>query len=485
MTSPFLKPLLLGMALSFFYTSLQAELPTKIHLPDLGDSSGRLISPIQEQALGAAFFRSLQAQLTLNEDLEITHYIQSMGQRLVAKSDNPAAPFHFFVVLDKRINAFAGPGGYIGMNSGLFLLTEAESELASVMAHEVAHVTQRHLYRAFEAASRLSIPMAAATIAAILIGTQDPEMAQAALIAVQAANTQYRINFTRDNEQEADRVGMQTLVEARYNPRSMPSFFEHLQQSSRFYGRGIPEYLRTHPVTVSRISDTRGRSEKYDYRQYPNSMAYLLIRAKLRVANADKSETVLNYFKAKQSLGTPQQRAIARYGTALAYLKLTQFKRAADLLKELTQSFPDQSHYVNALAQIAVEAKHYANAKRLYQQGLKRFPMNQALKINYVKALLKMGEPKRAKKILETSAHDFHKRPLYFELLAQIYADLNQMAESHRYVAEYYYQVGNTQTAILQARLARKSKPMNRYLKAILDQRLHFFKQEMRLKREK
>ena len=474
------KSLILTLMLNVWAMPVYAELPTKIHLPDLGDSSGRLISPIQEQILGAAFFRSLQAQLTLNEDLEISHYIQSMGQRLVAKSDNPAAPFHFFVVLDKRINAFAGPGGYIGMNSGLFLLTEAESELASVMAHEVAHVTQRHLYRAFEAASRLSIPMAAATIAAVLIGTQDPEMAQAALIAVQAANAQYQINFTRDNEQEADRVGMQTLADARYNPRSMPSFFEHLQQSSRFYGRGIPEYLRTHPVTVSRISDTRGRSEKYDYRQYPDSMAYLLIRAKLRVLNADTSETVLTYFKTKQTFGTPQQRAIARYGTALAHLKLTQFNAAENLLSRLVKNFPNQSHYLNALAQTKLEAKKYPTAKALYRQGLKRFPMNQALKINYVKALLKMGLPKQAKKMLATSTHDFQTRPLYFELLAQIYADLNQMAESHRYVAEYYYQVGNTQTAILQARLARKSKPMNRYLKAILNQRLSFFEQEMR-----
>ena len=479
------KSLILTFALNFCAMPLYAELPTKIHLPDLGDSSGRLISPIQEQALGAAFFRSLQVHLNLNEDLEVTHYIQSMGQRLVAKSDSPAAPFHFFVVLDKRINAFAGPGGYIGMNSGLFLLTEAESELASVMAHEVAHVTQRHLYRAFEAASRLSIPMAAATIAAILIGTQDPEMAQAALIAVQAANAQYQINFTRDNEQEADRVGMQTLAGAEYNPRSMPSFFERLQQSSRFYGQGIPEYLRTHPVTVSRISDTRGRSEKYNYRQYPDSMGYLLIRAKLRVLNADKSDMVLNYFKAKQTLGTPQQRAIARYGTALAHLKLTQFKAAENLLNGLVKNFPNQSHYLNALAQTELEAKKYPTAKALYRQGLKRFPTNQAIKINYVKGLLKMGEAKKAKKILQTLRESFHQRPLYFELLAQIYADLNQMAESHRYVAEYYYQVGETQTAILQARLARKSKPMNRYLKAILNQRLHFFEQELRLKQKK
>ena len=479
------RSLLFALSLTLGASCVQAEVSSKIRLPDLGDSSGRLISPAQEKILGAAFFRSLQSQLTLNEDLEIEHYIQSVGQRIVAKSDSPALPFHFFVVLDKRINAFAGPGGYIGINSGLFLLTDAESELASVIAHEIAHVTQRHLYRAFEAASRLSLPMAAATIAAILIGTQDPELAQAALIAIQAGNTQYQINFTRDNEQEADRVGMQTLADAQYNPRSMPSFFEHLQQSSRFYGRGIPEYLRTHPVTISRISDTRGRSEKYPYQQYPSSVAYLLIQAKLHVINADKGETALAYFKAKQTRGTSQQRAISRYGMALAYQKIQQFSKARSLLNALMTEFPSQSHYFNAFARTEIEAKNYANAQKVYQRALQRFPENQAIKVNYVKGLLKMGQPKKAQKILQSLPHSFQKRALYFELSAQIYADLNQMAESHRYVAEYYYHVGDTQTAILQTRLARKSKPMNRYLRAILDERLHFFEKEMRQRREK
>ena len=238
-----------------------------IQLPDMGDSSGTLITPIQEQELGAAFFRSLHNQIEINQDPEIQQYIKETGQRIVANSDTPSYTFHFFVVLDNAINAFAGPGGYIGINSGLILISESESELASVMAHEVAHVTQRHLYRAFEAASRLSIPTAAATLVALLIGTQSPEMAQAALMAIQAGSIQFQIDFTRSNEQEADRVGMQALVKANYDPRSMPIFFERLQQSSRYYGRDIPEFLRTHPVTASRISDTRGRAEKYPYRQ--------------------------------------------------------------------------------------------------------------------------------------------------------------------------------------------------------------------------
>ena len=238
------QKIILLLTLSLISTYLPAIDIEQIELPDLGDSSGTLISPIEEKELGEAFFRSLHRQILISQDSEVQHYIQTIGQQLVVNSDLPTNPFQFFVVLDNQINAFAGPGGYIGINSGLLLLTESESELASVMAHEVAHVTQRHLYRAYEAASRLSIPTAAATIAAILIGTQDPALGQAALIAIQAGSVQFQIDFTRDNEMEADRVGMKTLAKSNYNPRSMPTFFERLQESTRYYGQNIPEFLQ-------------------------------------------------------------------------------------------------------------------------------------------------------------------------------------------------------------------------------------------------
>lgn len=476
----------LTLSITFFANAATATEPHKIHLPDMGDSSGTLISPAQEKELGEAFFRSLHRQLTINEDVEIEQYIESMGQRLVSHSDSPASPFHFFVVMDDSINAFAGPGGYIGVNSGLFLLTEAESELASVMAHEVAHVTQRHLYRAFEAASRLSLPTAAATLAAILIGTQSPALAQAALTAIQAGSIQFQIDFTRDNEQEADRVGMQNLADSNYDPRSMPVFFERLQQSSRFYGKGIPEFLRTHPVTVSRISDTLGRAEKYPYKQYPDSPAYLLTRAKLRVLSAGSKDArqVLDYFKTREKLGTPEQRAIARYGSGLAFLKTQQFLKALAIFQKLAKDYPHQSQYANALANTLLESKQYTAAVDAYRQALHRFPSNRAIKIDYVRALLKAGKPKQARKLLQTLDARFKKRPLYFELLAQSHADSRQMAESHRYVAEYYYAIGDTETAILQTKLARKAQPMDFYLKAILDERLRFFEEEERLRKE-
>lgn len=453
----------------------QAGETDKILLPDMGDSSGSLITPIEEQELGAAFYRSLQGQLRINQDSEVHDYIQSIGQRLAANSDAPGSSFYFFVVLDQAINAFAGPGGYIGINSGLILNTESESELASVMAHEIAHVTQRHLYRAFESASRMSLPTAAAMLAAILIGTQSPQLGQAALMAIQAGSLQQRINFTRSNEQEADRVGMQTLVQAHYDPRSMPTFFERLQQSSRYYGRGIPEFLRTHPVTVSRIADTRGRAETYPYKQYPDSQAYRLIKAKLLVMTTNNLKDLRNYFHSLEKQGTAEQRAAARYGLGLIHAQNQQFDAARLIFSALHKAFPDQSHYLTALARIAFETRDYQQALRLYHQARRRHPDNKGIELEYISALLKSARAEQAREILLPLAHAKNRNPVIYRLLAEAYGALDQQAESHRYMAEYYYAMGQPQQAIIQAKLAKNSRDVNFYLAAILDERLNFF----------
>ena len=450
----------------------------QIVLPDMGDSSGRLISPAQEQELGAAFFRNLHTQLEINKDNEIQQYIQSLGFSLASNSDAPSNHFYFFVVLDPAINAFAGPGGYIGMNSGLMLTTDSESELASVMAHEIAHVTQRHLYRAFEAASRLSLPTAAAMLAAILLGSQSPEMGLAALTAIQAGSVQAQINFTRGNEQEADRLGMQTLVHAGYNPRSMPVFFEKLQQSSRYYGQGIPEFLRTHPVTASRIADTRGRAEKYPYRQYPDSQHYRLTKAKLRVITAKNNDDVLKYFQSRKNQGTKKQRAAALYGIGLMRLKTRQYQVAEQIFKQLNQDFPNQIQYISALANTAEATRDFSRVLELYQLALRASPKNTALKIEYISTLLNAEQPEEARKNLQLLPYAIHQQPMYYKLLARSYGDQGQEAEAHRYMAEYYYANGQTRAAITQVRLAQKAKGLNFYLAAILDDRLNFFLNE-------
>lgn len=474
-----LKILSVALSLALLPTQPSAIEIEKLQLPDMGDSSGALISPIEEQEFGAAFFRNLHSQTEINQDLEIQQYIQNIGRQLATNSDNPSTPFHFFVVMDPNINAFAGPGGYIGVNSGLILLTEAESELASVMAHEIGHVTQRHLYRQIEAANKMSIPTVAATLAAILIGTQSPRMGQAALMAVQAGSIQFQINFTRDNEKEADRVGMQTLAESSFDPRSMPTFFERLQQSTRYYGKGVPEFLRTHPVSESRIADTRGRAETYPYRQYPDSIGYSLTKAKLYVLNTHDKEAALKHFAGLEQQGTTEQRAVARYGIGLVHLKHLEYQPASEIFQQLASQYPNQPQYIAALARTAMDNHQFDKANQLFAQASHSFPNNDAIKIEYTRCLLKNDKTEQARQILLTLSDTQKDQLFYYETLAQIHAALKQPAESHRYMAEYYFASGQTEDAIMQIRLAKQEKNINYQLQAILDDRLNFFLSEL------
>ena len=446
----------------------------KINLPEMGDSAGTLISPQEEKQLGEAFFRGLHQQVDINQDSEIQQYIQNMGEKLVSHSDTPAYPFHFFVVMENAINAFAGPGGYIGVNSGLILMTEAESELASVMAHEIAHVTQRHLYRSYEASSRLSIPMVAATLGAILLGTQSGAAGQAAIMAIQAGSVQFQINFTREHEEEADRVGMQTLSQSVFDPRSMPTFFERLQQSTRYAGQNVPEFLRTHPVTASRISDSRGRADNYPYKQYPDSLAYQLIKTKLQVLLSVDNDEIRTLLQAKLNQGLPEQRTVANYGLGLVALKTQNFVQAESIFQGLAQQFPQQPHYCAALARTALEASNYKVALARYQKLSDQFPENDAIKIEYVGALLKAGEAHKAKDVLLELSQKTQHLPIFSQLLAQIYGNLNQPAESHRYLADYYFAMGETRQAILQIRLAQQIRNISPQLTAILHEKLAF-----------
>ena len=476
----------LALSLAFFPAPQQAVEISKIELPDMGDSSGTLITPAEEKEFGEAFFRSLHSQISINQDAEIQEYIQSIGQKLVANSDAPSHPFHFFVVMENDINAFAGPGGYIGVNSGLILMTEAESELASVMAHEIAHVTQRHLFRAAEAVGRLSIPTVAATLAAILLGTQSPALGQAAIMAIQAGSVQFQIDFTRENEAEADRVGMQTLAGSQFDPRSMPTFFERLQQSTRYYGQAVPEFLRTHPVTASRISDTRGRAETYPYKQYPDSLSYQLTKAKIRVLTATDTAEANKYFQSRLTQGTSEQRTVARYGMGLIALDGQKYKEAENIFQSLTQEYPEQPQYPAALARTALDSRNYNLALNRYQKLVEQFPDNAAIKLEYITSLLKAGKADQARKNLFSLNPETQQLPIYWQLLAQVYSSLNQPAESHRYLAEYYYAMGQNKDAILQIRLAQKSKGLNFQLSSILSERLNFFlAQEQEARRDR
>lgn len=454
----------------------------KIKLPDMGDSTGTLISPVQEKALGDSFFRSIRSQLKISYDPDIQQYIQSIGQTLVTNSDNPTQDFYFFVVLSDNINAFAGPGGYIGINSGLILSSNSESELASVIAHEIAHVTQRHIYRSYEASSRMSLPTLAATLVAIIVATQVPEIGSGALSAIQAGALQMQINFTRDNEQEADRIGIKTLERAGFDPLSMPAFFEKLQNVNRYYGEEAPEFLRTHPVTASRISDARGRAEKYPYRQVPDSQDYRLIKAKLRIGSGNTNlNDLVVYFKSKINQGTAEQRAAMQYGLGLTFIKKQQFSVAKEIFLSLNQRYTKQREYLAALAQVAINQQDFETAKQRYLQLQQLYPRNAEYQFEYISILLKSNQPRLALQLLRLVDYRYQQHPKYSLLLARAYGNLGEDINLHRYMAEYFYAQGQTEAAILQIKLAQNDKGLNFYLSAILEDRLHFFQSEMQV----
>jgi predicted Zn-dependent protease len=221
-------------------------------LPDLGDVSQSDFSPVQERRMGDSIMREIRSDRSYSDDAEAVDYLNTLGYRLVSASPDTRQDFDFFLILDPQVNAFALPGGFIGVNSGLILAAQSESELAGVMSHEIAHVTQRHIARMLSAQKQAQLISLAGLALAILAARANSDLAQAALVGSQANYIQTALNFTRDNEREADRVGFQILERAGFDPHGIPLFFERLQRSTRFHEGGAPSYLRTHPLTCAK-----------------------------------------------------------------------------------------------------------------------------------------------------------------------------------------------------------------------------------------
>jgi len=241
-------------------------------LPDLGDSSQSEMSPLQERRLGENIMREIRADRSYSDDAEITDYLNWLGNKLVAASPDSRQEFSFFLIMDPQINAFALPGGYIGVNSGLLLTAQSEAELAGVLSHEIGHVVQRHFARMLVAQKESYLISLAALAVGILAARANPDMAQAAIIGAQASQVQSALNFTRANEQEADRVGFQILEKAGLDVQGMATFFERMLRAVRFYETTAPSYLRTHPLTTDRIADMQNRIQNLPYRQVPDSI---------------------------------------------------------------------------------------------------------------------------------------------------------------------------------------------------------------------
>ncbi|MBK9131463.1 MAG: M48 family metallopeptidase [Gammaproteobacteria bacterium] len=434
-----------------------------VDLPNIGDSSENYLSTAEEQTLGKVFMRNVRQSLQVVNDPEVESYIQSLGYRLVASSGTQGRQFTYFVVNDPAINAFAGFGGYIGVNSGLILVTQSEAELAAVIGHETAHVAQHHLARAIEQSARMSAPMTAAIIAAILLGSQTSQggqIGEAALAATVAGSAQRQINFTRANEWEADRIGMQFLAGAGYDPHAMPDFFERLQKSS--YDNLQYSFLFTHPVTSERIADSRNRAEQLPRATDSETNGnYQLIRAKVRVLQDNNPQKSAEYFE-KTLAGAPaaDKDALA-YGYALSLLALGRDQDALAQLQPLVGKNPERIAYQILLAQIQLAGGQTAAALATYERNLGLYPYNLPLTTRYVGALLQAEKPEKA---LATINEYFRQRQPDAELYAlqaRAAGMLGRNTEMHLALAEHHYQLGETRTAIEQLRIAQRGAPVD------------------------
>ena len=328
------------------------------NLPDIGNSAELLMSPEDERRLGQAFMRQVRSALPLVDDI-------TSNEKLASQIDTRGQKFTFFIVDDSTINAFAGPAGYIGVHTGLILAAKNEGELSSVMAHEIAHVTQRHLFRSIESSQNMSIATIGAIIAAILLGSQaGGQVGEAVLASTMAGAQQQQLSYSRAHEQEADRVGIEMLASAGYNPNDMANFFETLEKQSRFSAHSIPEFLLTHPVTTSRIADTRGRAAAYKYasQQKPSKSqppAFQLLQTRLNVLTVQheqQKELIRDFEKSLKK--NEKVNHLKLYEMALRYQQQSNYDQSRKLLAMLLKSEPQRLAYVLASAENEINAKN-------------------------------------------------------------------------------------------------------------------------------
>jgi predicted Zn-dependent protease len=453
-----------------------------VALPEIGDPAGGYMTPAEERRLGQAFMRQIRNNMTIVSDPLMKSYIENLGERLVVGSEEAAQPFTFFLVDDSRINAFAGPGGYIGVNTGLILTTESESELAAVVAHEIAHVTQKHLMRTFQMAENMSISTAAMVMAALVLGaaTDNSDAGIAAAAGAQAGMLQRQINFTRSNEKEADRVGIRISSKAGFDPRSMPAFFERMGKANRYYDiKELPEFLRTHPVTTSRIADSRNRAESYPYKQYPDSYEYHLLRATIRERQFKNPNEAVQFFQSSLAEGRYRNEEGQRYGLVRALIRARKFQRARGELDKLLRKHPSRIHYLVLEADLLRKSGQPKKGLRVLKDALALYPDNYPISIYYTETLLELGRPADAQRLLEKLQRTRPQDAELYSLLARAAGDAGQVNQGHQYMAEHYYLDGNLESAAQQLEIALRDKSISYYRSAQMAARLKEIREEL------
>ena len=364
-------------------------------LPDLGEAAQGSFSALEERRLGEEIMRQVRADRQYYDEPEASDYVQSLGERLAAKSSDSRGSFTFFLMQDRQINAFALPGGFIGVNTGLLLAAQSESEVASVVAHEIAHVTQRHIARILDQQKNSTVLSLAALAVAVLAARSSSDISGAAVALGQAGAIQNLLNFTRDHEREADRIGLQILEGAAYDPRAMATFFERLQRATRVYEGGAPSYLRTHPMTHERIADIQNRLDRLPYRQVADGLEFQLVRAKLK-AELDTPAQAKTFFEESLAERRYLSEAASRYGLVTSLVRLKDYPRARREYESLRRVAAANALIDTLGCRLRVAAGEVDGALSCYRDVLRAYPSNRGATYAYADLLLKAQKPGEA-----------------------------------------------------------------------------------------
>lgn len=404
-------------------------------------------------------------QINQSREIERTpvarQYINHLGKELATAAHLPTP--YFFIVKSSEINAFAGPGGYIGVNTQLILSTESESELAAVMAHELAHVRLHHLYRMIEHQKQMRIPMLASLLASAALGVINPVLANAGVMASMTGFAQDSINFTRANEKEADRIGIDMLIRAGFDARGMAAFFRKMQQSTRYYyTANIPAILRTHPLDDDRIAEAENRIARLPVKSLPESVDYRLFKELIRNSLNENSHQLLEYYQRECPRRTPSY--ACRYGQALVAMNLNEYQRAETLLQALLENDKANFFYQIALAQAQTGLRKYTDALGRLNDLQANYPENYAALMAYSQALLASGDNQKAAAILLKGSRRFKQDLPLCEELARAQAASNLKALAYFTEAQCQLLQGRKRDAVRQLRLVKSMSKNDPYL---------------------
>ncbi|MGB4075159.1 M48 family metalloprotease [Pseudomonas sp.] len=468
-----LRPTLLTLACLLAGPGMASDLPS------LGDASSALVSPQQEHQMGRAWLSLVRGQVSQLSDPQLKDFIETSVYRLSETSQLQDRRLEFVVLDSPQINAFAAPGGIVGVNGGLFLYAQTEAEYASVMAHELAHLSQRHFARGLEAQQRMQIPVMAGMLAGIIAAAAGAgDLGIAAIASTQAAAMQEQRRFSRQNEQEADRIGLVNLEKAGFDPRAMPSMFERLMRQYR-YDRMPPEFLLTHPVSESRIADTRNRAEQYTAKGTMDSVRYQLMRARVQLNYEETPGLAAKRFR--NMLDENPQMEAARYGLAIAQIKSGQQKQARETLQPLLDGAPNDVSYNLAQIELDMASTRLDDAQKRITRLLSLYPSNYPANQARIDLLMKQGRTQEAERALDDMLKQRGKDPDVWYQVAEVRGLSGNTIGLHQARAEFFALVGDYPQAIEQLDFAKRRAINNFQLASRIDARQRELLDEQRI----